>query len=117
MPEKFITIKEVALKNNCPECYNNEGLHLTFKQKFIESNFYKSITSETNHILHCKTCNTTIYPVSWTEDIERVVNYHQRAFVPKKASLKLNKKAWILISVALLVLVTGIVMVFLQNKL
>lgn len=117
MAEKFITIKEVSLNNNCPECYNNEGLHLTFKQKFIEANFYKSITKETNHILHCKTCQTTIYPVSWTEDIERVFNYHQRAFVPKKASLKLNKKAWLLIGVALIIIVAGIVMLFMKNSL
>lgn len=117
MVEKFITIKEVALKNNCPECYNNEGLHLTFKQKFIEANFYKSITKETKHILNCKTCNTTIYPVSWTEDIERVVNYHQRAFVPKKASIKLNKKAWIFIGIALAVLIAGVVLFLLKDKL
>lgn len=117
MLEKFITIKEVSLNNNCPECYNNEGLYLTFKQKFIESRFYKSITKETKHILQCKTCETTIYPVSWTEDIERVVDYHQRAFIPKKASLKLNKKAWILISIALAILITGIILILFKDKL
>ena len=117
MAEKFITIKEVALKNNCPECYSNDGLHLTFKQKFIESNFYKSITKETKHILNCKTCNTIIYPVSWNDDIERVVNYHQRGFVPKKASLKLNKKAWLLIGITIVILVTGVVLFFFKENL
>ncbi|WP_250433286.1 hypothetical protein [Hanstruepera flava] len=117
MADRFITIKEVALKNNCPECYNNEGLQLTFKQKFMESNFYKSITQETKHILHCNTCNTTIYPISWTDDIERVVKYHQRAFAPKKPSFKLKKKAWLLISVTLMVLAAGIVLFVLKDKL
>lgn len=117
MAERFITIKEVALKNNCPECYSKDGLHLTFKQKFIESNFHKSITKETKHILNCKTCHTTIYPVSWTEDIERVVNYHQRAFVPKKESFKLKKKAWLLIGIAITVLITGVALFLFKDNL
>ncbi|WP_223032617.1 hypothetical protein [Hanstruepera marina] len=117
MADKFITVKEVTLKNNCPECYNNEGLQLTFKQKFIESNFYKSLTTETKHILYCNTCKTTIYPVSWTDDIERVVKYHQRAFVPKKASFKLNKKAWTLIGVTIALIIAGIVLFLLKDQL
>jgi hypothetical protein len=99
MEEKFITIKEVSLNNNCPECYNNSGLQLTFKQKFIETKFYRSITKETTHQLECQKCNTSIYPVSWTEDIERVFNYQQKAFTPKNPSTKLKKSAWILIIV------------------
>ena len=47
MSEKLITIKEVNLNNNCPECYNTSGLQLTFKQKFKETNLYRSITNET----------------------------------------------------------------------
>ena len=97
MEEKFITIKEVALINNCPECYNTNGLQLTFKQRFVETKFYRSITKETTHLLECNTCNTTIYPVRWTEDIERVFNYHQKAFTPKETSVKLKRSAWILI--------------------
>lgn len=117
MKESLITIKEVALKNNCPECYSNEGLRLTFKQKFIETNFYKSLTTETSHVLSCKTCNTTIYPVSWTEDIERVFKYHQRAFVPKKAFFKLNKKAWILIGIAIALIIAGVVLFLVKDQL
>ncbi|PWK18945.1 hypothetical protein [Xanthomarina spongicola] len=106
MEEKFITIKEVVLNNNCPECYNNSGLHLTFKQKFVETKFYKSITKENTHQLECHNCNTSIYPISWTEDIERVFNYHQKAFTPKKPSTKLKKSAWFLIiGVLILILV------------
>ncbi|TYA52990.1 hypothetical protein [Formosa maritima] len=106
MKEKFITIKEVSLNNNCPECYNNSGLQLTFKQKFVESRFYKSITKETSHQLECSNCNTSIYPVRWTEDIERVFNYQQKAFTPKTPSTKLKKAAWLLIIISLIVLLT-----------
>ncbi len=57
-----------------------EGLELTFKQKVIESKFYKSITftSQIKHETFCKTCNTDIYPVQWTDDIERVFEYQKK---------------------------------------
>ena len=98
MSEKLITIKEVALNNNCPECYSKDGLHLTFKQKFLETKFYKSITSEITHEIECKTCNSTIYPVQWTADIERVFEYQKKTFVPKKSSKYLKKASWIAIA-------------------
>ena len=41
--DQFITIKEYALKNHCPECFSNSGLHLLFKQRFIDTKFYKSL--------------------------------------------------------------------------
>ncbi len=97
MSERFITIKEVVLNNNCPECYSKGGLRLTFKQQFIETKFYKSITNNIKNSIACKTCNTTIYPVQWTDDIERVFEYQQKAFVPKKASTYLKKATWIVI--------------------
>jgi len=112
MAEKLITIKEVNLNNNCPECYSKSGLQLTFKQKFKETNLYKSITNETAQEIECKTCNTIIYPVMWTDDIERVFNYQQKAFTPKKQSIKLKKKAWLLIAVLGILIVTGILVVF-----
>ncbi|MGY0391520.1 hypothetical protein ACW5R3_03020 [Bizionia sp. KMM 8389] len=114
MTDQFITIKEVAINNNCPECYNTTGLHFTFKQKFIDARFYKSLTTETAHQLFCKTCETIVYPATWTDDIDRVFAYHQRAFTPKKASLKLKKAAWIAIgSFVALAIIAIIATVFL----
>ncbi|WP_452229217.1 hypothetical protein [Lacinutrix sp. MEBiC02404] len=110
MDKKLITIKEVALNNNCPECYNTNGLQLTFKQKFIETSLYKSITNKTTEAIHCKTCNTDIFPVMWTEDIERVFAYQQKAFTPKTASTKLKKKAWLLISLFVVFVFSGILL-------
>ena len=99
MSESFIDIKEVALNNNCPECYSKDGLYLKFKQKFIDTNFYKSITSKVEYEISCKTCNSTIYPVQWTADIERVVEYQKRAFTPKAKSTYLKKTSWLIIGI------------------
>lgn len=116
MEDKFITIKTIELINNCPECFNTTGLELTFKQRFVETKFYKKITKETTHLLECRTCNTIIYPISWTEDIERVFNYHQRAIIPKAVSFKLKKLAWVtIISVLFLLIVLIGVIIIISN--
>lgn len=108
MSEKLITIKEYALNNNCPECYSNNGLRLTFKQKVIETNFFKSITKDIQSSMACKTCNTTIYPVQWTDDIERVFEYHQKALEPKKASTYLKKQTWVIVILIMVVLLAAL---------
>lgn len=112
MSEKLITIKEVPLKNNCPECYSTEGLVLTFKQKFKETQFYKSITNDVVEELACTKCDTTIYPVSWTDDIERVYDYQKKAFSAKPSSLKLKRIAWIVFIVIDLIVIVTILAIF-----
>ncbi|WP_372938205.1 hypothetical protein [Seonamhaeicola sp.] len=110
MKESFINLKEVVLKNNCPECYSKEGLRLTFQQKIVETKFYKSITSQVNHILECNVCNTTIYPIQWTNDIERVFEYQQKTVQPKKASKYLKQASWvaILFFVLLIIIISAL---------
>lgn len=113
--QQYFTLKEVKLNNNCPECYSNEGLELTFKQKIVENVFYKAITQDTTLNLHCKTCNTDIFPIRWTENIEQVVNYQKRAVSPKPKSLKLKQAAWIfivmdvLLFIFIILAVTGVI--------
>ena len=105
MEEKFITIKTVSLNNNCPECYNNEKLELTFKQKFKETAFIKSITKEINKELFCKNCDMQIYPSLWNDSIDRVIEYHTKAFVPKPTSYKLKRLSWfLLIAITIIIL-------------
>ena len=102
---QYITVKTVSLNNNCPECYSTDGLNLTFKQRFKETALYKSITRKVIEELQCQVCQTDIFPVRWTDDIERVVHYHQKAFQPKAASMKLKRAAWILmIAIDLIIL-------------
>ena len=116
MQDRFIHIKEVALKNNCPVCFSNKGLHLSFKQRLVDTKLYKSITSKIKHELDCKNCNSPIYPVQWTDDIEQVFEYHKKAFTPKKTALKLKTVSWILMAVLLLTL-TAIVSLIIYQKL
>lgn len=101
--EELKPIKKVALKNNCPECFSTDGLQLTFKQKFIETSFYKSISSEISHEIYCNTCESIIYPERWTYDIERVFEYQQKAFTPKPASKYFKKIFWIIVISALII--------------
>lgn len=97
MEEKLVTIKTVSLNNNCPECYNNEGLELTFKQKFKETPFIKSMTRKVVKELNCKNCNTIIYPARWDDNIDRVVDYHKKALKTKPKSYKLTSLTWIIL--------------------
>jgi len=109
MSDTFFTIKEVKLNNNCPECYSQEDLQLTFKQKITENSFYKAVTNETVHSLHCNKCNTEIFPARWTDEIDQVVDYHIRATNPKPKAVKLKKTTWIII-LAVIVILLGIVL-------
>lgn len=111
MNEKLITIKEVSLNNNCPECFSKEGLQLTFKQKFIETKFYKYLTQEITTQMHCNICDTSIYPINWTEDIERVYNYQMKAFTPKKASKKYKTLFWVIVGIVIAIVITAVTLV------
>lgn len=91
MTETFVAIKEVGLNNHCPICYNQEGLRLTFKQKTVENRFYKAVTSKIEHEMVCKNCNNVIYPVNWTDDMERVFDYHKKSGYPAKSFNTLKK--------------------------
>ena len=115
MSEKLINIKNVALKNNCPECFSKDGLRLTFKQKIKETKFYRSVTSEISHEIMCKTCNSIIYPVQWTDDIDRVFEYQKKAFTPKKASIYLKKTSWIAIATGFVLIALIVFLIYYLN--
>ncbi|MBC3758211.1 hypothetical protein H7U19_07340 [Hyunsoonleella sp. SJ7] len=112
--EKWIPIKKVVLKNNCPECFSKDGLHLTFKQKFVESSFYKSVTKDINTEIHCDRCESQIYPERWTADIERVFDYQQKAFTPRPGSKYYKKLFWIIAITAIVMLFAVTVLLSLQ---
>lgn len=111
----YFTLKEVQLNNNCPECYSNDGLKLTFKQRFVENLFYKAITQDTIYEMYCNTCNTDIFPIRWTDAIEQVVAYQHRAVTPKSKSLKLKKAGWTFVIVDALLLI--IIILFITGML
>ncbi|MGJ8591844.1 MAG: hypothetical protein ACSHXF_04815 [Aquaticitalea sp.] len=105
MEDKFFTVKEVTLHNHCPECYSNSGLQLTFKQRFVENALYKAISTDVKTTMVCQTCGTEIFPGRWTDDLEQIVEYQNRAFVAKSATFKLKQLTWILLIVAIILIV------------
>lgn len=106
---KYFTLIEKKLNNNCPECYSSDGLNLVFKQKIVENVFYKAVTTDTIKEMHCSICDTDIFPIRWTENIEQVVAYQTRAVKVKSKSYKLKPLTFILFAVGLVLLV-GIIL-------
>ncbi len=95
-------IKEADLTNNCPECFNQE-LKLRFYQKHLISRLFNRTTSEVSHEIKCLTCGSVIYPVSWTEDLERSFEYFQKLTVPESSKVRLTKlSVWLLVLLAVL---------------
>lgn len=104
--ERLVSIREAELTNNCPECFNQDML-LTFFQKHLYNRFYHRVTAEVSYQIKCRKCESVIYPVKWTEDIERIFEYFQKMVEPKPRSLKFTKFFYILILVLALLAVTG----------
>lgn len=105
--EKLVAIKEASLTNNCPECYADTGLNLIFYQKHIENRWYKKVTGEVSNTLRCNKCNTTIYPVKWTDDIERVLDYYSKTVTPGKTSFRLTRLSCVLILLLIVIAAGG----------
>ena len=111
--EELKIIKEAELTNNCPECFNQE-LKLTFYQKHKFAILYHKTSGEVTHEIKCKTCHSIIYPVSWTEDIERVFDFYRKMVTPNRAAIKFTMLFYILILI-LIVLVAGGIYGYLQE--
>ena len=90
-------LHSAKINNNCPECFSTEGLEFSFSQEENENKLYSKASSVIEEKLYCHNCNHTIYPVNWTEDIERVYNYHKKLATPKSSAIKLKPLALILI--------------------
>ena len=89
-------IREASINNNCPECYNQD-MTLRFFQKHLYARLYHRVSPEVTRELKCNTCHTTIYPVNWTEDIERSVEYYEKTVRPERASIRFRPLFYILV--------------------
>jgi len=96
------------LKNNCPTCFGTDGLEFTFTQVEKENSFFKKPASEIESNLYCHTCKNDIYPVNWTEDIERVFDYNKKIAETNKQYLKVKPLFYILV-IAAIVLISAAV--------
>ena len=108
MKRKTHILHTAPIKNNCPTCFGTDGLEFTFIQEEKETPFFKKPAIEIENKLYCKTCKNDIYPVDWTEDIERVFDYNKKIAETNKQYLKVKPLFYILVIVAI-VLVAAIV--------
>ncbi len=111
--EKLVTIKEADITNNCPECFNQK-MSITFYQKHVFNKLYDRATKEVSFEVKCHKCNSIIYPVNWTPDIERIFEYYQKMANPEKASIRFTPIFYALIML-ILALIAAIVYLFLQG--
>lgn len=104
--EKQIAIKEAEITNNCPECFNQQ-LKLTFYQKHTFNPFFHRTTDVVTHEIKCKKCYSIIYPVNWTEDIERVFDYYNKLVQPDRPQVRFTTLFYILLILILALMVGG----------
>jgi len=104
---KLVVIKEADITNNCPECFNQD-LKLSFYQKHSYGKFVHKTTNMVTHKLTCNTCKSDIYPVNWTDDIERIFEYYQKMAVPEKKSVKYTSLFYILLFTTIILIGVGI---------
>lgn len=90
MKEFEKTLHSATLHNNCPTCFATNGLELTFSQRYTEDRFFQKADPTLVENLFCHTCNNQIYPVNWTEDIERVYSYHKKRAIPQSRYVKVK---------------------------
>ncbi len=83
-------LHSAKLNNNCPECYATNGLEISFVQEECENRFYTKAQKSITETMYCNNCNHNIYPVNWTEDIERVYEYHKKQAIPKSSQTNLK---------------------------
>jgi len=101
---EYIVLKETILNNNCPECYSKESLLLSFKQKRQFSKLFIKTKGDIIESMDCKKCETTIFPGRWTDDIERVYNYHKKTIHSQSSGIKFTGVFYALIILVLLVI-------------
>lgn len=105
--EKKVIIKEASITNNCPKCFNQE-LKLTFYQKHTYGRFFDRTTKDISHEIKCTKCNSQIYPVDWTEDIERVYQYYLKMAAPDNANIRFTPAFYILALLFALILAIAV---------
>jgi len=103
--ESYEVIRVAPLNNNCPECFSQD-LTLRFSQRHVRSKFYDRTCAEVRQELQCNTCNNIIYPVRWTEDIERSVAYYEKAVHPARPSIRFSPLFYMLALLGLAALAT-----------
>lgn len=90
-------IHQATLKNNCPECFATNGIKISFYQEEKENAVQTKASNMIKTALQCQTCHSYIYPIQYTEDIERVYEYHYKQALPLKRKSKWKPLAFVLL--------------------
>ncbi len=104
METKKHLLHSARISNNCPECFQTDGLEFSFSQDEKETQLFKKASTKIEEVLYCHNCNSVVYPVNWNDDIERVYQYHKKQAKPFSASYKLKPLAYLIIVVDIIVL-------------
>jgi len=102
---EYIVLKETKLTNNCPECYSNDGMTLSFKQEKERSKFLIRTKKNILEHIECSKCENIIYPGQWTMDIERVYDYHKKTIKTTSGSLKFTSLFYIILVTFLIIII------------
>ncbi|MER3319768.1 hypothetical protein [Flagellimonas lutimaris] len=105
--EKQLVIQEADITNNCPECFNQE-LKITFYQKHTFNALYHRTTGVVTHEIKCKKCNSIIYPVNWTPDIERVFDYYNKLVKPDRPAVRFTMMFFVILVLMLCLVAAGV---------
>jgi len=89
-------IHQARINNNCPNCYFSGGLQFDFYQAEKENPVFRQLAREITSTLHCSKCDTRIFPVKWSVDIERVEAYHRKLAKNKTPGIYLKTVGYIL---------------------
>lgn len=111
------TLHTATLKNNCPECFANNGLQFTFSQKETSHKLYTKAEKLIDEKLYCNSCNTTIYPVNWDDDIERVYLYNKKQVKAINSNARLTKLGFGLIALGIVIVAIAIYFAIRANQL
>lgn len=107
-------IQEAELTNNCPVCYAQD-LQLRFFQRHTYGKLYHKVTGDVIHEITCRKCDSVIYPVQWTEDIERSFDYYNKLVKPSRQRIRFTTFFYVLM-VMLISLVSIAVYIYLQQQ-
>lgn len=102
---EYIILKETILNNNCPECYATESLSLSFKQKRLFSKLFIKTKADIVEQMDCKKCETTIFPGRWTDDIERVYDYHKKTIDLQPSGIRFTGLFYLIVLLGLALLI------------
>jgi len=109
MIEKKINLYIADLKNNCPVCYTDNGMQLSFFQIEKETRYFLKSDKEIQGSIFCSNCNQSIYPIQYTKDMELVYDYHSKKVEAIKPKYKFKTPVFIFLGIG----VFSIISVFL----